>query len=129
MGRAPISLLAEAVLLWPRTTRRATAGGSGEEGDATEVRYPSNGWLIAGNHLKGVEPILADIWLTEATAENTVICRCRADLVIDDGVDNEIVYCTLAPPEEPDISLRSMTTTRLVRPDKALPLQGTRRGR
>jgi len=92
-----------------------------------EVIYPTTGWYVARNNLKQVEPFGADIWLWNSTAQNTVICRCRHDTVMDLGVDNTIVHCDVLPPEEPVDTLQSIDRA-MTRTLKALPYPQMRFG-
>ena len=95
-----------------------------EEAEEDILIFSSNGWYIARNELRGVEPYIADIFLNGSTDHNTVICKCAHDTVLDDGVDNTIVHCDVLPPEEPVDTLQSIERS-VTRTDKALagPLQ------
>jgi hypothetical protein len=92
-----------------------------EETEEEVLIFSSNGWSIAKNRFHGLDPFAADILLSYATDNNTVICRCGHDTVIDEGIDNHIVHCDVLPPEEPVDAVQSVGPMRVDRIEKYIP--------
>jgi hypothetical protein len=83
-----------------KITGEATAGilldGLGffdEENEEFVLIEPSTGWRIAKNWFPKFEFAEADILLLEPTANNTVECAWWGHVVVDLGVDNELIGC------------------------------------
>jgi hypothetical protein len=64
--------------------------------------FRSSGWLVTRNRFPDFEPYFARYQLTDLTEHNTVMCTGSGHTVIDDGIDNTIVGCSLVEePSEP----------------------------
>ena len=67
-----------------------------------------DGWEVARNDISRFNPFVSDIWLDPLSSNNYIECPTLGDMVIDEGVGNVLVGCTVfSPLAEPDLLAKS----------------------